>query len=95
MHPVAVVIFVPLDVDIDSTDGAESLPMESGEALVITDADRGAQLANGIGAAAIASESVGLALDALLVAARAVQAEVPGAEIQGTAWFGCADFQVM
>jgi hypothetical protein len=96
MHPVAVVVFVPLDVELaDSWNGIEAIPVGDGNAVAVTDKDLAVESIDSIGAAAIKSESVALALDSLIHAARAVQSEIPGALIEGTAWFGAAEFQEM
>jgi hypothetical protein len=95
-HPVSVVVFVPLEVEAPEDWGAcEFLPTPHGFAPCVTDRERAEVALAAIGTAAIGSESVKMALDLLLQAAREIQDAIPGTDVQGTAWFGGAEFQEM
>jgi len=94
-HPVSVVIFVPVEVEVDDAwDGVGWTETHNGKLVpIIVDRAKAGDAMTVLGPAALATEGVAAALDALILAARDVQLQYPGVEVNATAWFGGTEFQ--
>jgi hypothetical protein len=94
-HPVSVVIFVPVEVEVDDawngvewTETSRGLPVPC-----VVDITKAGDAMTVLGPAALATEGVAAALDALILAARDVQDRYLGVEVNATAWFRVTEFQ--
>jgi hypothetical protein len=92
MVPIAVVIHIPVEACFDDCDGLELVPTRKGKAVCVTDVTKCVEAFASIAAAARESESIARAMDTMLIAARSVETDVPGSEIEATPWFGGTPF---
>lgn len=92
LHPVAVVISVPIEVDEFDVDGVELVDGKHYSTPVIADHEKAASAIEAIGSAVTSDENLAKVLDSLILSAKEIQQKIPGSEVEFTAWFGAAEF---